>query len=130
MDRVLPDRRSPRTPSGSAATPTVDVHRSRVLARSDPGREDSSGEGIDVDIWLLSDGSAERYPVEDLAALLKRGEGLVWVGIPVCDDEAVRTLSEVFPFHPLAVRDCLERNTVPKVHVYPDHVFVVLHSPK
>ena len=39
-------------------------------------------------------------------------------------------LTEVFGFHPLAVRDCVERNRVPKVHAYPDHVFVVLHAPE
>jgi Mg2+ and Co2+ transporter CorA len=29
----------------------------------------------------------------------------------------------------MAIRDCAQRNQVPKVHVYPDHVFLVLHSP-
>jgi magnesium transporter len=39
-------------------------------------------------------------------------------------------LSEVFGFHPRAVADCEQRNPVPKVHVYADHVFVVLHAPE
>ena len=39
-------------------------------------------------------------------------------------------LAEVFRFHPLAIQDCENRNHVPKVHVYPDHVFVALHSPE
>ena len=39
-------------------------------------------------------------------------------------------LSDVFGFHPMAVQDCVQRNPVPKVHVYPDHVFVVLHAPE
>jgi Mg2+ and Co2+ transporter CorA len=34
----------------------------------------------------------------------------------------------VFGFHPLAVRDCVERNVVPKIHPYADHVLVVLHA--
>jgi len=54
----------------------------------------------------------------------------VWVDIPACDAEGSRVLSEVFGFHPRAVRDCEMRNPVPKVHVYPDHVFVVLHAPE
>jgi Mg2+ and Co2+ transporter CorA len=57
-------------------------------------------------------------------------EGLVWVDIATCDEEAVRVLSEVFGFHPLAVRDCVERNQVPKLHAYSDHVFIVLHAPE
>ncbi len=39
-------------------------------------------------------------------------------------------LSGVFGFHPIAVRDCTERNHVSKVHIYPDYVFSVLHAPK
>src|SRR4029450_9692582 len=49
---------------------------------------------------------------------------------PPGDDEAVRVLSEVFRFHPLAVRDAMERNRVPKMHAYHDHVFVILHAPE
>ena len=82
-----------------------------------------------MEIRLLSDEGVERFPLADLKGLLGRGEGLVWVDIPACDEEAARALLEVFEFHPLAVRDCAERNTVPKVHLYKDHVFVVLHSP-
>ena len=29
----------------------------------------------------------------------------------------------------MAVRDCVQRNQIPKVHTYGDHVFVVLHAP-
>ncbi len=30
----------------------------------------------------------------------------------------------------LALRDIVERNHVPKLHAYPDHLFVVLHAPE
>ena len=39
-------------------------------------------------------------------------------------------LTNVFGFHPLAIRDSINRNQVPKVHRYPDHFFVVLHAPQ
>ena len=35
----------------------------------------------------------------------------------------------MFAFHPMAISDCAQRNQVPKVHVYPGYVFLVLHSP-
>ena len=70
-----------------------------------------------------------RHPVEDIPDLLARTDGLVWVDIPSWDDEAKRVLTDVFCFHPLAIRDCMERNQVPKVHVYPGHVFLVMHAP-
>src|SRR5688572_27401177 len=69
------------------------------------------------------------HPAEDLPELLARTDGLVWVDVPTWDDEAFTVLSEVFCFHPLAIRDCMERNHVPKVHMYPGYAFVVLHAP-
>jgi len=83
-----------------------------------------------MDVRLVTDQGVEERPVEELKALLDRTDGLVWVDIPNCDQEAKRVLSEVFDFHPMAVRDCFERNRVPKVHAYPDHVLVILHAPE
>jgi len=83
-----------------------------------------------VDVRLVTDEGVERHPVGDLEKLLGRDGGLVWVDIPACDAEGSQVLSEVFGFHPRAVRDCEQRNPVPKVHIYPDHVFVVLHAPE
>jgi magnesium transporter len=82
-----------------------------------------------MDVRLVSDAGVERRPVGQLGALLAGGDGLVWVDIPTIDARAVQVLTEVFGFHPLAVRDCENRNHVPKVHVYADHTFVVLHAP-
>jgi len=79
--------------------------------------------------WLTHQG-VEQRPVDELANLLDRDDGLVWVDIPTCDETAERVLLDVFRFHPLAVRDCVERNRVPRVHAYADHVFVVLHAPE
>jgi magnesium transporter len=83
-----------------------------------------------MDVRFMSDEGIQRHPIEGLAALLARDDGLVWVDMPVCDEEAARVLSEVFGFHPLAVQACIERNAVPKVHAYRDHVFVILHAPE
>jgi magnesium transporter len=83
-----------------------------------------------MDVRFVSDEGIQQHPVEQLAGLLTRDDGLVWVDIPVCDEEAVRVLSEVFGFHPLAIRACIERNAVPKVRAYRDHVFVILHAPE
>ena len=83
-----------------------------------------------MDIWLITGGGVERKAAEELDLLIAMQEGLVWVDIPTCDAEGVRVLSEVFGFHPLAVRDCVERSQVSKIHAYPDHVFLVLHAPE
>jgi magnesium transporter len=83
-----------------------------------------------MDVWLVTGGGVERRSADELELLIAMAEGLVWVDIATCDEEAVRVLSEVFGFHPLAVRDCVERNQVPKLHAYSDHVFIVLHAPE
>jgi magnesium transporter len=85
---------------------------------------------MDMEVHFLSQEGLERHPVEAVATLLARDDGLLWVDIPVCDQQAAELLSEVFGFHPLAVQACVERNAVPKVRAYRDHVFVVLHAPE
>jgi magnesium transporter len=84
--------------------------------------------GSGIDVRLVVDGRAEQRPIEELELLVALQEGLVWVDIPTMDAEGTRVLTEVFGFHPLAVRDCGERNYLPKFHAYSDHVFIVLHA--
>ena len=83
-----------------------------------------------MDVRLVTETGVERFAVGDLEDLLKREDGVVWVDIPSCDAEAAAVLRTVFGFHPAAVQDAERRNPVPKVHVYRDHVFVVLHAPQ
>jgi magnesium transporter len=83
-----------------------------------------------MEVRLITDGGVRRCRVEDLTALLDRGDGLLWVDVPECVDGDLRVLREVFRFHPLAIKDCTERNRVPKMHAYSDHILVVLHAPE
>lgn len=77
----------------------------------------------------MTESGAERHTVAELDDLLAKND-LIWVDIPSCDDDAARVLRDVFHFHPLAIRDCVERNRVPRVHPYDDHVLVVMHTPE
>lgn len=79
--------------------------------------------------WVTAEG-IEDHPVKDLKALLEREDGFAWVDIPTPDAEATQVLAEVFGFHPLAVKACTERNHIPRVHAYTDHVLVVLNAPE
>jgi magnesium transporter len=79
--------------------------------------------------WIGPEGT-RRHDVTDLPDLLRRTGGVLWVDIPVGDPDGPRVLDEVFGFHPQAVEDCGRRNPAPKLHVYDDHVFMVMHSPK
>jgi magnesium transporter len=83
-----------------------------------------------MDVRLVCGTEVEHRDPSEVPELLKRDDGVVWVDIPVCDPPAADFLDQVFGFHPVAVRDCVQRNHISKVHVYSDHVFVVLHAPE
>ena len=55
--------------------------------------------------------------------------GLRWVNIE-CPGSLERTwLEEHFEFHALDLEDVLSRNQRPKIDVYDDYLFIVLHLP-
>ena len=81
-----------------------------------------------MDVRWISPGGVEDRPETDLPGLLARADGFIWVDVPLCDERAAAVLSDVFHFHPLGVRECQHQATLPKIHAYPDHYFVVLHG--
>lgn len=82
-----------------------------------------------MEVLVVSPTGVQRRAPADLAALLEVPDTVVWVDIPDCGGEAVGVLRDIFGFHAIAVASCVERNHMSKVHVYPDHVFTVLHAP-
>jgi Mg2+ and Co2+ transporter CorA len=85
--------------------------------------------GGDMNVLVVCDGAVERHETDDLPRLLKDPDAVIWVDIPVCDKVAAEVLLGIFGFDRIAVRECVERNHVSKLHVYDDHVFTVLHTP-
>jgi Mg2+ and Co2+ transporter CorA len=86
-----------------------------------------------MEIRLITSDGVERSDVAALPDLFASFENasdprFVWVDIPSCDDNALEVLRTVFGFHPRALEDCRVRNVVPKLHLYPDHSFFVLHG--
>src|SRR5688500_5071345 len=82
-----------------------------------------------MQIRVISPEGLENRQVDELEKLLA-GPDLVWVDLPSWDDEAAEVLGRLLSLHPRAVQDGAQRNPMPKVQVYPDHVFVVLHAPE
>jgi magnesium transporter len=83
-----------------------------------------------VEVVAICPSGVERHTPAELPKLLQRPDTVVWIDIPSCDEHALDLLQGLFGFHRVAVRDCVERNHVSKMHVYPDHVFTVLHAPE
>src|SRR3954447_24627846 len=97
----------------------------RSRSPADPVREEAG-----VQLRFITAAGLVEHPIHAASELLDRSDGLVWLDIPTCDEQAQHLLHDVFGFHPLAIRDCTQRNQLPKVHLYPDHAFLVMHSPQ
>jgi magnesium transporter len=83
-----------------------------------------------IQVLLLTPDGVETHAVSEVEALLRRDDALVWVDIPEGGDEAAALLTDVFGCHPLAVRDCMQRNRVPRVRIYPHQQLLILHGPE
>ncbi len=83
-----------------------------------------------MEVFWISEGTTQQRSPAEIAELLARQDGILWVDIPECDAEAQRVLADVFRFHPLAIRDCIERCHIPKLRTYPEHLFAILHAPE
>jgi Mg2+ and Co2+ transporter CorA len=79
--------------------------------------------------WIDSNG-VSNHDVAELPDLRTRADGFIWLDIPVWSDDAEAILSNEFQFHPMAITKSKTRNHVPRVHVYPHHVFIVVHAPE
>jgi magnesium transporter len=79
--------------------------------------------------WITSDG-VSNHALAELPDLRKRTDGFLWLDIPEWRDEAEEILTNEFHFHPMAITESKSRSHIPRVHVYPDHVFIVLHAPE
>ena len=80
--------------------------------------------------WISDAEGVTRRELAELSDLLHRTDGFLWLDIPVWSEQAEDILANQFAFHPMAIEDCRNRNHIPRVHVYPQHLFIVVHAPE
>jgi magnesium transporter len=81
--------------------------------------------------FIFSDGKLVGTDLELEALRLVRSDKglLLWVDLDNPTPEEIKTLLEgVFQFHPLAIEDCVQPNSLPKVEDYEDYLFIVTHA--
>ena len=67
-------------------------------------------------VWVDGDsGVAQRAGAADLAGLLARDDGWVWVDVPEPDESTAVLLTERFGVHPKAASDALGRNHIARL---------------
>ena len=82
-------------------------------------------------VWVDGEsGVAERVGAGDLATLLAREDGWVWVDVPEPDESTAVLLTERFGIHPKAASDALARNHIARLHHYGDVLYLALHRPE
>ena len=80
--------------------------------------------------WSTQSGEHE-HALDEIAELRARPDGIVWIDIPEWNDEAEQAAddrSSTSTRWPSGTARSATR--CPKVHVYEDHVFLVLHAPE
>jgi len=81
--------------------------------------------------FIFSDGRLVGQDLEIEALRLVRADKglLLWVDLDNPTPEEIKAILEgVFEFHPLAIEDCVQPNSLPKVEDYEDYLFIVTHA--
>ncbi|HJV15441.1 MAG TPA: magnesium transporter CorA family protein [Propionibacteriaceae bacterium] len=86
--------------------------------------------GIAMKLRWIDLKGVSTHDVSELPDLRKRAEGFLWLDIPEWSDEAEALLTNEFHFHSMAIAESRNRNHIPRLHVYPHHVFIVVHAPE
>ena len=60
---------------------------------------------------------------------VKLGGRLKWYNIPIPSEQDLNQLDSQFHFHALDLEDCRQSNQRPKIDVYEDYYFLILHFP-
>lgn len=63
-----------------------------------------------------------------LPALRADHETTIWLDLQDPTDDEARVLADVFRFHPLAIEDMLHDYGHPKIDVFDDYVFLIIHG--
>jgi len=76
----------------------------------------------------------EGFKAEELPELLADQTNVVWVDMRgETEDEksaAAEILKNIFKFHYLTIEDCLETRNQPKIEVFPDYIYMIVHGVK
>ena len=81
-----------------------------------------------MEVRFVDGQGVRRCDVEDVVELFSHDDGFYWIDVPTWDGEVEALLSGL-GCHPMVIEGCRQRNYVPTVHAYEDHVFITAQSP-
>lgn len=74
------------------------------------------------------DGRKIEITLDDISEIVKDPDKFVWVGLHEPDEPLLEKLQEEFGLHDLAVEDAHSAHQRPKIEIYDDTLFIVLHT--
>jgi magnesium transporter len=83
-----------------------------------------------IQVHRISHAGIETHSSDELPSLISQEDGFLWIDILACDDSVAHILTNLFGFHPLAIQACREPTHLPKVHSYPNYLFIALQIPE
>jgi Mg2+ and Co2+ transporter CorA len=81
-----------------------------------------------MEVRFLDAEGAHPRDADDVVELFSHADGFFWIDVPAWDDDASALLAGL-GCHAMVIEGCRQRNYVPTVHGYEDHVFVTTQSP-
>jgi magnesium transporter len=67
-------------------------------------------------------------PLDDISDVIATKDHFVWVGLHEPDEQLLRKIQEEFEIHDLAIEDAQHAHQRPKIEVYDEMIFIVLHT--
>ena len=83
-----------------------------------------------IDIYTHKAGEGLRHTNDagELPGLIADPDRVTWVDLEDPDEEETVLLETVFRFHVLAIEDCIHSRSFPKIDVFEDYLFLVVHG--
>jgi magnesium transporter len=76
-----------------------------------------------------ADELVDHAPVQRLPELLAEPQTFVWVDLTSpTTPEDLTVVRDIFKFHPLAIEDCFEERTHPKIEEYEGYIYLITHG--
>jgi magnesium transporter len=83
---------------------------------------------IDVYTYKSGEGCRHTRSAEDLPKLLEDPDRVTWVDFEAPDEDETVLLESIFHFHVLAIEDCIHSRSLPKIDVFEQYIFIVVHG--
>jgi magnesium transporter len=81
-----------------------------------------------VEICLIDASGARSVPEAAAEELVAGNAGFVWIDFEYTETDGMEMLSKVINADPADILDCSTRTPVPKIHLYPDHLFSAING--